>query len=199
MCESRPIAGGLWLGDSVIVVLAIDPGIRSPGAALFADRQLVAATRIKVPAAVHVRALGDRVMTVAKLINGWYQALCWSKGGGITHELVYEWPQIYRTSRSKGDPNALLKTLAVGVAASALVMADRNYTPNPDEWAGQTKKSTTGDPWESQRGQMIARRLTDAEKALVPRSHDALDAVGLGLWRVGRFEPIRVYPGASPG
>lgn len=178
-----------------MIVFAIDPGIRSPGAAVFVDRQLIAATRIKVPAAVHEWELGDRVVGVATLIIEWYRML-YPIGAS---ELVYEWPRIYRASRSKGDPNDLLKTLAIGVAVSTLVKADRVFTPEPATWAGQTKKATKGDPWKSQRAQMIARRLSAAEKALVPKSHDAIDAVGIGLWRVGRFEPVCVYPGATPG
>lgn len=178
-----------------MITLAIDPGIRSPGAAVFVDAVLIAATRIKVPAAVHKRNLGDRVGIVARLINGWFQTLI--PVGEL--ELVYEWPQIYRASRSKGDPNSLLKTLAVGAAASALVCADRVFTPTPHEWAKNTSKATTGDPWNSPRAKMVARRLSEAELACVPNSHDAIDAVALGLWKVDRFDAICVYPGASPG
>lgn len=179
-----------------MITFAIDPGIRSPGAAVFVDAMLIAATRIKVPSKVHkLDRVGDRVWIVAKLINDWFQTLY--PVGEI--ELVYEWPQIYRASRSKGDPNSLLKTLAVGAAASALVRADRVFTPTPHEWARNTSKATSGDPWDSPRAKMVDRRLSAAERAHVPSSHDAIDAVALGLWKVDRFEPICVYPGASPG
>lgn len=178
-----------------MITLAIDPGIRSPGAAVFVDETLIAATRIKVPAAVHKQNLGDRVCIVARLINGWFQTLY--PVGEI--ELVYEWPQIYRASRSKGDPNALLKTLAIGAAASALVRADRVFTPTPHDWARNTSKATSGDPWNSPRAKMVDRRLSAAERAHVPSSHDAIDAVAIGLWQIGRFEPLCVFPGASPG
>lgn len=122
--------------------------------------------------------------------------------------IVYEWPQVYRAARAPGDPNDLLGLVAVaaGVASQLEALAaERNgrdgslliLSPTPAQWAGQLPKTKTGDPWLSLRGQRVASRLSPAERALVPKSHDAIDAVGIGLWAVGRFEPRRVFDGAS--
>lgn len=185
------------------MILAIDPGIRSPGAALLRRGVVVAAARIRIPRSLHSGELGHRAHEVGRLIMEWAGAIE-ASGPDLSLrdvDVVYEWPQIYRASRSKGNPNDLLKTLATGAAACAMLagLVGSVTTPTPAEWAGQTKKATEGDPWDSQRASMVARRLSPAERALVPDSHDAIDAVALGLWKAGRFEPIRVNAGATPG
>lgn len=183
------------------IVVAIDPGIRSPGAAILVDGLVVAAARIKVPKELHAGELGHRAREVGKLIAA--QVREWTKQswGFQLCDLVYEWPQIYRATKSKGNPNDLLKTLATGAAAASELgsIVRSVQTPLPADWAGQTKKATKGDPWDSERGRMVARRLSAAERAVVPSSHDAIDAVALGLWKVGRFAAIRVNFGAAPG
>lgn len=183
-------------------IIAIDPGIRSPGAAFLVEGIVVAAARIKVPRGLHeCKSNGHRAREVGKLIAE--QCRAWAKQtwGFRLCDVVYEWPQIYRATKSKGNPNDLLKTLATGASAVAeLGGIVRSVTsPTPGEWAGQTKKATKGDPWDSERGRMVARRLSPNERAVVPDSHDAIDAVALGLWKAGRFDAIRVNFGATPG
>jgi len=186
-------------------VAAIDPGIRSPGAALFLDAVLVAAARISIPKTLHEGELGLRAHGVGAIIAAWLDGARRKLYDEFTPmlgmvDVVYEWPQIYRASRSKGRPGDLLKTLATGAAAVAHMSCVADvHTPTPHDWAGNTKKATTGDPWVSERARMVARRLSAEERALVPASHDAIDAVALGLWRVGRFDAIRVNYGATPG
>lgn len=115
--------------------------------------------------------------------------------------LVWEWPHVYQRERSHADPADLLALAAVGGAVAAV--AESLWpglvvkTVEPGEWSGQVPKNKTGDPWASPRGRRIHERLTATERALVPRSHDALDAVGIGLHALGRFAPRRVFPGAS--
>lgn len=181
-----------------MVVVAIDPGIRSPGAAIFVNGLVVAAARIKVPAKLHKGELGWRANQVGDLIAHWVKD---RPPLGECFDVIYEWPQIYRATRSKGSPNDLLKTLATGAAAVAALgwLARSVTTPTPHDWAANTKKATEGDPWDSERARMVARRLSPMERALVPDSHDAIDAVALGLWKVGRFGAIRVNFGATPG
>jgi hypothetical protein len=112
-------------------------------------------------------------------------------------ELVVEWPQWYATGKTKGDPNdlAYLAGIATGLAVAFPGAAVRS--PVPRTWIGGLPKATSGDPWASPRGARVASRLSDAERALVPDSHDAIDAVGLGLWACGRFDRRRVYSGAT--
>ena len=83
-----------------------------------------------------------------------------------------------------------------GAVAALLPGADvACYTPG--EWTRGIPKKTTGSAKTGPRALRILSRLSDAERAVVPDSHDALDAVGLGLYRLGRFERRRVLPGAT--
>ncbi len=178
-------------------LLAIDPSVRSTGVAIFLGGKLYRSAVIKNYTKYGSNCQGTRALDMALEIRDWTT----KQQVVIEYEfdLVYEWPQIYTLSKSKGDPNSLLLTVAPAVVLSGLGDFNRVITPTPSEWAGQTKKVTTGDPWKSQRAQMVYRRLDETERSLVPKSHDAIDAVGLGLWALGRFERIRVNYGATKG
>jgi hypothetical protein len=172
-------------------VIAIDPSLTKPGLAVFQDRLLITAIRVHIPKG-HPEDPGARAMYVAREIFAMsYPA--------VPNRLVYEWPQIYRAARSKGDPNDLIALAAIGSAFAGLWSKDRLLeiqAPTPAQWIGQLPKSETGDPWDSPRGARIKSRLDPIELARVQAKHDAVDAVGLGLWSLGRLERHRVFPGA---
>ncbi len=172
------------------VVLTLDPSVRSPGIAIFHDSILCETVRMPV-AIVKDEQRGARVARAADTLMFFTRA--WRRPDVI----VYEWPQVYRAGRSKGDPADLIALAAVGAALAAILAVPTIVTPTASEWTGGLPKVTTGDPWKSPRGRRIASRLSPAELALVPKSHDAIDAVGLGLWYLGRFAPARVFPGAT--
>jgi hypothetical protein len=110
-------------------------------------------------------------------------------------QVVIEWPQIYRASKSKGDPNDLPGLAGVGMAIAARLDVEVvSYLPR--QWAGGTRKAETGDPLDSPRGRLVWRCLSPDERGRVVPSHDAIDAVGLGLHHLGRLQR-RVYPGAT--
>lgn len=136
--------------------------------------------------------------TVARIHE---ELVSWHRRQVAASILVWEWPHVYQRERSHADPADLLALAAVGgavaAAAASLWLGLVVMTVEPGEWSGQVPKSKTGDPWASPRGRRIHERLTPAERDLVPRSHDALDAVGIGLHTLGRFAPRRVFPGAS--
>jgi hypothetical protein len=181
-------------------LLAADPSVNSPGAALFRGGVLLTAERVKVEKSWAKLDRGERASRVASAIIRW----------GIAYNmeprfLVYEWPQVYVASKSKGDPNDLISLAAVGAELAgqlsiALIQRDIclvRLTPTPAEWIGQIPKSKTGDPWDSPRGARIKSRLTETEFRAVAPSHDAIDAAGLGLWALGRLDRIRVFEGAT--
>lgn len=176
-----------------MILLAVDPGLLKPAAAVFIDGKLVAAERVKVPGALAKLPVGQRSMEVAGLIQGWAE----QHFHASPDVLVIEWPQVYRAGKSKGDPADLLPLVGVGMAVAGLLQPGEVKSPTPAEWIGQLPKSTTGDPWASARGQRIGSRLSDVERGRVVPSHDAVDAVGIGLWSLGRLDRIRVFPGAT--
>lgn len=180
-------------------VLAVDPGIRYPAAALFVDGVLVSASRVKLKTAWAKLPVAERVLTVAREIRTWY-------GGKITVnptkvDYVFEWPQVYTRLKSKGDPNDLMPLAGVGMCLAGLLYDQIHelgmHSYKPRDWAGNTPKATTGDPLASVRGQRIWARLSEAERATVTLSHDCLDAIGIGLKFLGRFERVVNFIGAT--
>ena len=101
-------------------------------------------------------------------------------------QVVIELPQIY--PQLKGDPNDLVAIAARG-AWFAGRMAPHVYdyeSVHPREWKG----TVDGDVFLKR----ITKRLYDREKALlagcdvIPSlEHNVIDAIGLGLWKVGRL------------
>lgn len=176
------------------LLLAIDPGLLKPAAAIFSNRILVAAERVSIPKSLAGLSVGQRSLEVSRLILEWYESRGWH---GAPDTLVIEWPQVYQRAKSKGDPADLLPLAGVGMCIAGLLNPGEVRSPTPGEWIGQLPKSTTGNPWASARGQRIGNRLSDVERAAIVPSHDAIDAAGLGLWALGRLDRIRVFPGAT--
>lgn len=182
----------LSVGD----LLAVDPGIESPGAALFRDGVLIAAVRITVPDLGPTATHAQRALAAADAIVTWAVNLR-AKVTVVTHE----WPQIYAGSKSRANPNNLIAMAAVDGAvdcAFAFIAVHRGEqlevrTFLPAEWAGQLPKNTKkGQYWKSPRGVRIRSRLSEAEWAVTPDQHDAGDAIGLGLKALGRLDVRRV-------
>lgn len=173
-------------------VLAVDPGINYPAAAIFRDGRLVIASRVKLPGRLKKLPMGERVREVSLLIEQWVSSQNVARED-VDH-VIFECPQIYRASKSKGDPNDLIPLAMVGGYVAGLYSHASVTSPLPREWIGQLPKSTKGDPWCSPRGELVARRLDAAERACVIPSHDAIDAVGIGLHHHNRLI-VRVLPG----
>lgn len=205
---------------NAVDLLAVDPSLRSTGVALFRRGELVAARRIQRK--TEGASLGVRALGMAQDVVAWIRHCRVDP-----QAYVYEFPQIYTATKSDGDPNDLTPLAAIGSAIGmALIVAaqHRNITidiatPLPAEWSGQLPKTKSGDPWASPRGARIHARLTPAELRRfkvahvatpggsdpmagvvlepMPEQHDVLDAIGLGLWALGRFDRVRVFPGAT--
>jgi hypothetical protein len=191
-----------WNGD----LLAIDPSVRSPGAALFRHGVLIACDRVKIDAEIHALEGGARWLRVAQEITSWYADIIAFQGAAHLCTVIYECPQWYAEGKGKGDPNQLAGVVGVGQSVAVLmhercvaaeVHGPEILSPLPAEWTGQLPKATSGNPWKSPRGERISSRLHDAERRLVPAQHDAIDSLGLGLWALGRYERRRVFPGTE--
>lgn len=189
-----------------MILLAVDPSIRSLGAALFRDGTLTACTKVRgcvVGGADRVH----RARLIALEVSEWIRTTPRHRLG--PDRIVVEWPQVYRAGKSKGDPNDLLGLAGVCAAVAALFPSAEVTSYLPDEWAPCPKVSLErrrrklgpidSEAFTSPRGLRVMGRLSPAERALVPMSHDAVDSVGLGLHHLGRLAPLKVYPGATPG
>jgi hypothetical protein len=179
-------------------LFAVDPSVNNPGVALFRGGVLISAERVKIDPEYSKLEIGERCQRVASAIIRWGMAFDMEP-----RTLVFEWPQSY-FGKGKGSQNDLFGLAGVGMAVAgqlAMALAARHlaitiHTPTPAEWAGQVPKSTSGDPFVSPRGLRIKSRLSLEEVAAIVPSHDAVDAVGLGLWRLGRYVRQRSRPGA---
>ncbi len=181
-----------------VELLAIDPGIRHPAAARFSGGKLIGAARTPVRADWTGLDMGQRCLNVARAMVQWEHDVPPSHAP-ITHVMI-EYPQIYPEERDK-NPNNLTPLVGVAMAVVGLLAAHnpalKVIAALPREIWDRLPKHETGDPWASPRGNRIASRLDDAERATIVASHDAIDAVGIGLWVLGRFERRRVFPGAT--
>lgn len=172
------------------MLLTIDPGLRGCGVALFDDSgALVAADYVKNPVAgkgyaAH-SALGDAVDSWVALRCDQYHPT----------SLVIEHPRVYPGAPNK-DLNDLLDVVAVGAAVGAKLQHTLTRAPEtvyPSEWKGTVKKAVMTE--------RIRRALTPDELKVCRFTNksddsDLLDAVGIGLWRLGRLNK-RVFPGAT--
>lgn len=189
------------------MLLALDPGLNSPGAALFLqdvpEPRLWAAAQIEIPDSLATLGEGRRWWAVAQEIVSWAVA---AAAPACVTAVVFERPQWYARGKSKGDPNQLAGVAGVAANVTGTLGTHRAITissPAPAEWIGQLSKvcptckgkakkkckSCHGSAWETPRGRFIRKRLTANELELVPDQNDAIDAVGLGLWQLGRLVP----------
>lgn len=186
-------------------LLAIDPSVRSPGAAVFRDGTLFAAGKVKVKGSPgDFASEGARWQYVIECIVSWAT----EHGCHTPEKIVYERPQIYAAAKSKGDPNDLVPLGAIGAGVVAFFQSAiwerfpgglnriEVITPTPAEWAGQIPKATKGNAMNSPRAQRILSRLTELEISRMPNQHDAIDAVGLALHALKRLGIRRNYQSA---
>lgn len=96
--------------------------------------------------------------------------------------VVVELPQVYPIRKWKGDPNDLISVAVhVGVAVSSFAQScERVDLVTPRQWKGQMPKEVSA--------QKTLDKLTEAEKQNIEKikSSHVLDAIGLGLWALGR-------------
>lgn len=175
------------------VLLSIDPGTRVCGAALWRDGRLVAAGLVKNPVK---EGSGPRECArMAGAVGDWVKEHC-----VLVNQLAIEFPQIYPRgdTRTKGDPNDLLPLAAVDGALASMFWTAEVLSGVPHEWKGGIQKpKTTGEPYPIRN--RVEARLRPEELARVNwtknvrHSWDVTDAIGIGLFHIGRFERKRVY------
>lgn len=168
------------------MLLALDPGIRGCGCALFDDpdctgeMRLVKAAYVKNPEKEGQRSRAKHAMASA------VSDFCWPSKPEVAYELMVS---RYQRSQQKGDQNDLI-TLAdvAGRIVGRLGGWSTDY--KPEEWKGQLTKEAAHE--------RINERLSPEEKAVIVTAghltHNVLDAIGIGLHHLGRFKPKKVYP-----
>lgn len=155
-------------------VLAVDPGLRACGVAEFRAGLL--------RRAAYVESSGESCGEMASAVRAWY-GLGGSDGAGAERAIV-ELPRVYGRG-GKGDSNDLVNLATV---CGALCVALTELSPSfvyPGQWKGEVPKEVMM--------RRIIGRLSPEELAAValPRArglqHNVFDAVGIGLWAIGRI------------
>lgn len=161
-------------------LLAIDPGLNSMGWAFWritpSVRPPTATGLIKAPRKLE---LAPRALWVATQMDERLRTLG-SMGGSVGHyeiDIVSEYPAWHgiQLGWAAGDLQKLV--FLVGVLAGYFSKA-HSFTPvTPGEWKGQLPKS------------VVTRRLIKrfGPGATQEWEKDVWDAVGIGLWKMGRF------------
>lgn len=181
-----------------MILLALDPSIRSAGVALFNDGVLYGCTRLRGISPEADRVHRCRAMALA--VRDWVD--------DHPDRIACEWPRVlpYGANGATGQPNDLFALAGICAAVATLWPQAEVTSYLPDEWIKMSKVSPErkrrglgpidSEAFTSPRGKRVMGRLSAGERALVPMSHDVVDSVGIGLHALGRLEPHKVYPGA---
>lgn len=142
------------------MLLAIDPGLDT-GWAVFDDDKKLIACGLGQPNALD---------------------------GAFTRDAVIERPQVYSQRLMKGDPNDLI-TLAIQVGQYKERLEARGaYVTlvKPHAWKGTMPKDVCN---RRVLGRLAAPEMDVLEAIAAPTSkkHNVIDAIGIGLWKLGRL------------
>lgn len=145
------------------LIMAIDPGTKATGWATFLGDKLHEAGLVRAK---------DTQDMIAEL----------KKMGWAVDEVVVEYPQVYPGHRA--DPNDLIGLALISGAAATL--GDTIRLVRPLAWKGQIPKEIHHRRIFAQLDMGEQRRinLVGVPKSLI---HNVNDAIGLGLWAVGRM------------
>lgn len=163
------------MGSEVLV--AVDPGLRELGLALFHGQTLVACHLVRSPERTVRGPVAWRAMAKAVV-----EALGGPRPEGV---VVTEYPQAYRAQHQKGDQADLIELAGAVGAVSYALGAERLVGYLPREWKGQVPKEV--------HNRRIRSKLTDAELAVLTAiragalEHNVVDAIGIGLVHLGRL------------
>lgn len=167
-------------------LIAVDPGLRACGLAYFADGALCHAALVHSP---EKTARGGQCW----IAMGWAVAEHLQQRGIVWNCGVVEQPQQYEARFMKGDRADITELTGVASAVALIlsVKAPEVQTPLPAAWKGQVKKDV--------HNRRALSRLLPHELQVIdwPKksggavnpalAHNVIDAVALGLWRIGRL------------
>jgi hypothetical protein len=159
--------------EAQVILVGIDPGKKATGWALFRSGVLEGAGIVRGEN-VEVSAIGVLAAGVALRSAG-----CLRPDVVIIEKMV-----VYPGMRQKGDQNDLITLSIIGGAAAAALRGLETIFVEPREWKGQVPKAIM-----SKRilAELSADERTKIEKMPASLKHNALDAVGLGMWNLGRI------------
>lgn len=166
------------------LVLAVDPGVRGCGVALFRGEVLEQAVYVVG------HGEGQRAESWISMVDAVREFI----GERVVTHLVLELPQVYVQSKSKGDPNDLINLAAVVGGLSVAFRTAKQRVFLPFEWKGQVPKAIMHERALSRLLPEEAKRISCRKKSLL---HNVLDALALGLEFLGRMRAPRLSSAAE--
>ncbi len=180
-----------------MILLAIDPGLRACGCALFVDDMLSSAALVKN---TETKLRGPQAhASMAVEVADWLFARDKTSG----HTLVLEYPRVYpnHSNKRSEDPNDLLELAGVdGALASQIGHWGKIRHYFPSDWKGQVpanacarqvlKKLRADELIQIEKLEPFLVNLASREavdKPVTHSAHNTLDAVGIGLHHLGRL------------
>lgn len=174
------------------MILAIDPGLRHCGCAVFDRKGLIRAALVK---STNLKGRGPvAALDMSRAVGTWARKRGFTPGG----VLVLEYPRVY-PGMQDNDPNDLIELACVDGALAAWFSTETVHY-YPAEWKGQVPANPCArqvmkrlDATEMARVEKIdsfIEALLRAEargKDVTHTTHNTLDAVGIGLKYLGRF------------
>ncbi len=156
------------------LMVAIDPGMRGCGVALFRDGLLEQGTYV----AGHDNA--QRSAAWLAMVGAVRDFI----GARRVSHLVVELPQVYIQAKSKGDPNDLIQLAAIVGGLCVVFEGAPQKIYLPAEWKGQVPKEIVHARAMQRLSDDEQGRISCRKKALM---HNAKDAVAIGLKFLGRM------------
>jgi hypothetical protein len=143
--------------------MSVDPG-KSMGVAVFLNGNLTGVNLIKSNYANELQNFVNRIQPKIGIVEA---------------------PRIYGRRQWKGDPNDLIKVaLLAGMALAALSQHCIPEIVYPSVWKGQRPKDVDN--------KYTLELLSETERVYIENSfpksklHNVIDAIGIGLWKLGR-------------
>ncbi len=155
-------------------MICVDPGLRGCGVALFRAGNLVRASYVTNPVTSGGGYGAHKAMGLAVSRSYGYV--------GISR-IIIEHPRIYPAAQQKGDLNDLLDVTGVGSSVAACYPTVESETLYPYDWKGNVEKKVMTE--------RISRSITNEEREGIEKCyaklmHNTLDAIGIGLYKLGR-------------
>lgn len=163
-------------------LLAIDPGVRVAGYAIYKRKELLRCGLVEAP---------SKISQIEAIIHNCKQILwAWNEVYGINsipEFLVIERPQIYQQAFLKGDPNDLTWLAYMGGILTSQFNCEKPFLPLPREWKGQVDKEVMNnrilESLPKREKEYVIMTLQEIKSSL---RHNVLDAVGLGKWVINK-------------
>lgn len=173
-------------------LIAIDPSINALGVAVFNEHGYLLYART-ITSQPHIKDPTQRIAAMASQVK--------AVGEQWPTKRVIEWPQVDKRTANT-DPEDLW--LLAGVCGA--LSTETSIAVRPREWKGQLPANVCArrilerlEPIELEAIDGLigfTKCLDRAEKEgyeISHRLHNAIDAVGLGLYQLGRFSPRKVH------